>query len=101
LGVLRAVPVSRFTRLRESLADTSNECSNFTQYRQQRRDQLQMPRPCGSFDPRSHAPAKPLCRESRNPEFLHRLNEIGSLIHHGKSFESCLLLLDLSRFLKL
>jgi len=29
---LHAVPVSRFTRLQEALADTSNECSDFTQY---------------------------------------------------------------------
>ena len=29
------------------------------------------------------------------------VNEIGRLVHHGKSIESCLLLLDLSRFLKL
>jgi hypothetical protein len=29
------------------------------------------------------------------------INEIGRLAHHGKSIENCLLLLDLSRFLKL
>jgi len=29
---LHAVPVSRFTRLQEALADTSNECSDFTHY---------------------------------------------------------------------
>jgi hypothetical protein len=29
---MHAVPVSRFTRLQESPADTSNECSDFTQY---------------------------------------------------------------------
>jgi hypothetical protein len=32
---VHAVPVSRFTRLQESPADTSNECSDFTQYRGQ------------------------------------------------------------------
>lgn len=30
----RAVPVSRFTRLQETLADTSNEWGDFTRYRQ-------------------------------------------------------------------
>jgi len=30
---MHAVPVSRFTRLLESLADTFNECSDFTRYR--------------------------------------------------------------------
>src|ERR1019366_5020027 len=34
-------------------------------------------------------------------EILPAVNDIGGLIHHGKSIESCLLLLDLSRFLKL
>jgi hypothetical protein len=32
---MHAVPVSRFTRLQESPADTSNECCDFTQYRGQ------------------------------------------------------------------
>jgi hypothetical protein len=34
-------------------------------------------------------------------KILHWLNEIGWLVHRGKSIENCLLLLDLSRFLKL
>lgn len=34
-------------------------------------------------------------------EMLRQVKEIRRHIHHGKSFESCLLLLDLSRFLKL
>jgi len=34
-------------------------------------------------------------------EILNPVNQIGQFIHNGKSFESCLLLLDLSRFLKL
>jgi hypothetical protein len=32
---MHAAPVSRFTRLQESLADTSNEWRDFTQYRPQ------------------------------------------------------------------
>jgi len=47
---------------------------------------------------RSAGPAR---RASGAFEILSAVNEIGRLIHHGKSIESCLLLLDLSRFLKL
>jgi hypothetical protein len=35
------------------------------------------------------------------PQILRTVNKVGELVHHGKSIESCLLLLDLSRFLKL
>jgi hypothetical protein len=35
------------------------------------------------------------------PESMHRVNEIAPLAHHGKNIDNCLLLLDLSRFLKL
>jgi hypothetical protein len=35
---MHAVPVSRFTRLQESRADTSNEWFDFTRYRRQTRN---------------------------------------------------------------
>jgi hypothetical protein len=51
--------------------------------------------------PRPGAPSNWVRLRTGGLEILRWLNEIGWLIHHGKSIENCLLLLDLSRFLKL
>jgi hypothetical protein len=49
---MHAVPVSRFTRLQEALADTSNEYGDFTQnHRQPKNFQLRRPREHAQMDP--------------------------------------------------
>jgi hypothetical protein len=96
-----AVPVSRFTRPQEARTDTLNECGDFTQYRLQRKN----------IEPRRRENMRQralpgVASDAIRPgidglETLRAVNDIEWLIHHGKSIESCLLLLDLSRFLKL
>jgi hypothetical protein len=101
LGVHARRPVSRFTRLRESPADTSNECSDFTQYRRQAKTYVPAEMQVVRVWPGSAAPSNLSRRPIVGVEILRSLNEIAWFIHHGKSIEYCLLLLDLSRFLKL
>ena len=97
---MHAVPVSRFTRLQESLADTSNECCDFTQYRRQTENIQARRRWNMTKRARPGPPSGAIRQRIDGPENLRRVNQIGRLIHHGKSIENCLLLLDLSRFMK-
>jgi len=98
---MHAVPVSRFTRLQESPADTSNECSDSTQYRGQTKKYAAAEAQRLRVAVGTRAASNPARQRIDGFEILRSLNEIGWLIHDGKSIENCLLLLDLSRFLKL
>jgi hypothetical protein len=95
-----AVPVSRFTRLQESPADTSNECGDFTRYHLQTKIAVATARVHAQTRLR-RTRASVVWRRGAGFEIARSLNEMGWFAYHGKSIENCLLLLDLSRFLKL
>jgi hypothetical protein len=98
---LHAVPVSRFTRRQEAPADTLNECSDFTQYPGQAKSMSLRKRAGKRAGTGSRVPPAVARQRIDGIEILRAVNEIEWLVHHGKSIESYLLLLDLSRFLKL